>query len=121
MTSRFLSCRPDESGRRKHIAPGFFWLAFGSRPRIATNLPRSKRSKYAMERQTRLLIIEPLMGPPNELTPGHFADMNFLVTFSGGRVRTEEENPNLLRQTGFRLQKNLPTASEVSVLAAFAA
>jgi hypothetical protein len=80
-----------------------------------------KNCRKAMKSETRLLIIEPLMGPPNELTPGHFADMNFLVTFSGGRIRTEEEHSNLLRQTGFRLQKNVPTESEVSVLEAFAA
>ncbi len=75
-----------------------------------------KNGRKAMKSQTRLLIIEPLMGPPNELTPGHFADMNFLVTFSGGRIRTEKEHSNLLRQTGFRLQKNVPTESDVSVL-----
>lgn len=80
-----------------------------------------KNCRKAMKSETRLLIIEPLMGPPNELTPGHFADMNFLVTFSGGRIRTEEQHSNLLCQTGFRLQKNLPTESEVSVLEAFAA
>lgn len=80
-----------------------------------------KNCRKAMKSETRLLIIEPLMGPPNELTPGHFADMNFLVTFSGGRIRTEEQHSNLLCQTGFRLQKNVPTESEVSVLEAFAA
>ncbi|MEE8613077.1 MAG: methyltransferase [Nitrospirales bacterium] len=79
-----------------------------------------KNCRKAMKSETRLLIIEPLMGPPNELTPGHFADMNFLVTFSGGRIRTEEEHSNLLRQTGFRLQTNVPTESEVSVLEAVA-
>lgn len=80
-----------------------------------------KNCRYAMKSETRLLIIEPLMGPPNELTPGHFADMNFLVTFSGGRIRTEKEHSNLLCQTGFRLQKNVPTEGEVSVLEAFLA
>ncbi len=79
-----------------------------------------KNCRKAMKSETRLLIIEPLMGPPNELTPGHFADMNFLVTFSGGRIRTEEEHSDLLRQTGFRLQTNVPTESEVSVLEAVA-
>jgi len=80
-----------------------------------------KNCRKAMTSETRLLIIEPLMGPPNKLTPGHFADMNFLVTFSGGRIRTEEEHSNLLRRTGFRLQKNVPTESEASVLEATAA
>ena len=79
-----------------------------------------KNCRKAMNNETHLLIIEPLLGPPNELTPGLFADMNFLVTFSGGRIRTEKEHSNLLRQTGFRLQKNVPTGSEVSVLEAVA-
>jgi len=77
--------------------------------------------RKAMEKETRLLIIEPLMGPPNELTPGHFSDMNFLVTFSGGRIRTEKEHANLLCQAGLRLQKNVPTESEVSILEAVSA
>ncbi len=77
--------------------------------------------RKAMKSEARLLIIEPLMGRPNELTPGHFSDMNFLVTFSGGRIRTEKEHANLLRQTGFRLRKNVPTESEVSILEAVTA
>ena len=80
-----------------------------------------KNCREAMQSGTRLLIIEPLMGLPNEPSPGHLADMNFLVTFSGGRIRTEEEHSKLLRQTGFRLQKCTPTESEVSVLEAFSA
>lgn len=79
-----------------------------------------KNCRKAMKSDTRLLIIEPLMGPPSELTPGHFADMNFLVTFNGGRIRTEKEHFNLLRQTGFQLQQVVPTKSEVSVLEAIA-
>jgi hypothetical protein len=79
-----------------------------------------RNCRKAMKGGTRLLIIEPVMGPPNELTPGHFADMNFLVTFSG-RIRTEEEHSDLLRQASFRLNGLLPTKSEVSVLEAAAA
>jgi hypothetical protein len=76
--------------------------------------------RAAMPSKCRLLIIEPLMGPPNKLAPGHLADMNFLVTFKGGRIRTEQEHSNLLRQAGFQLQKYISTESEVSVLEAFA-
>jgi O-methyltransferase/methyltransferase family protein len=68
----------------------------------------------------RLLIIEPLMGPSNKLCPGHLADMNFLVTFKGGRIRTEEEHAKLLQQAGFRLRNSYSTESEVSMLEAFA-
>ncbi|MEC4679868.1 MAG: methyltransferase [Nitrospirota bacterium] len=78
-----------------------------------------KNCRKAMKSQTRLLIIEPLIGPPNEQCTGHLSDMNFLLM--GGRVRTEEEYSNLLRQTGFRLQKKVPTESDDSVLEAVAA
>jgi hypothetical protein len=80
-----------------------------------------KNCRKAVRSGTRLLIIEPLMGRPNELSPGHFADMNFLVTFSGGRIRTEKEHFSLLGQAGFRLQRTVPTESEASVLEAIAA
>ncbi len=80
-----------------------------------------KNCRKAMSAESRLLIIEPLMGPTNELTPGHLADMNFLVTFKGGRIRTEQEHSKLLGQARLRLRKTLSTESEVSVLEAFAA
>jgi hypothetical protein len=74
--------------------------------------------RTVMQSNTRLLIIEPLMGPPNEPCPGHLADMNFLVTFKGGRIRTEKEHADLLGQTGFRLYRCVPTTSEPSILEA---
>ena len=43
-----------------------------------------------------------------------------LVTFKGGRIRTEKEHAKLLQQSGFRRQNNYSTESEVSVLEAFA-
>lgn len=76
--------------------------------------------RTAMMSKARLLIIDALIGPPNEQTPGHLYDITFLVLL-GGRVRTEEEYSALLRQTGFRLQRVLPTESDVSILEAFAA
>jgi hypothetical protein len=72
----------------------------------------------AMHSDCRLLIIEPLMGPPNQLCPGHLADMNFLVTFRGGRIRTEKEHGDLLEKAGFALTRIVPTQSEVSVIEA---
>jgi len=76
--------------------------------------------RKAMPSDCRLLIIEPLMGPPNEPCPGHLADMNFLVTFKGGRIRTVEEHAKLLHQAKFQLRNSYSTASEVSILEAFA-
>lgn len=79
-----------------------------------------KNCRTGMMSKARLLIIDPLIGPPNEQTPGHLYDITFLVLLTG-RVRTEGEYSALLRQTGFRLQSVLPTESDVSILEAFAA
>jgi hypothetical protein len=78
-----------------------------------------KNCREAMTSKGRLLIIEPLMGPPNQLCAGHFADMNFLVTFEGGRIRTEKEHSDLLGKTGFKLQTRVPTSAEPTILEAW--
>jgi hypothetical protein len=78
-----------------------------------------KNCRSATTSEGCLLIIDPLIGPPNEQTPGHLYDITFLVLLNG-RVRTEEEYSALLRQAGFRLQTVVPTESDVSILEAFA-
>lgn len=75
--------------------------------------------RTAIMSKGRMLIIDALIGPPNEPSPGHLYDITFLVLLTG-RVRPEEEYFALLRQTGFRLQRVLPTESDVSILEAFA-
>ena len=75
--------------------------------------------RRAMESQGPLLIIDALIGSPNQQSPGHLYDMTFLVLL-GGRVRTEGEYSTLLDQTGIRLQRALPTESDVSILEALA-
>ncbi len=82
--------------------------------KILTNCRR------AMNSDARLLIIEPLIGKPNEPSPAHLYDMTFLVMLHG-RLRTADEYAALLDQAGFRVQRIIPTASEVSVLQASAA
>jgi hypothetical protein len=78
-----------------------------------------KKCRTATKSEGRLLIVDPLIGPPNEQTAGHLYDITFLVLLNG-RVRTEEEYSALLRQGGFRLQSVVPTESDVSILEAFA-
>jgi ubiquinone/menaquinone biosynthesis C-methylase UbiE len=75
--------------------------------------------RRVMKKNSRLLIIEPLIGPPNEPCPAHLFDMTFLVMLHG-RLRTADEYANLLGQTGFRIEKITATESEVSVLEASA-
>jgi hypothetical protein len=77
-----------------------------------------KNCRRAMNSDARLLIIEPLIGPPNEQCPAHLFDMTFLVMLHG-RLRTTDEYSGLLGQAGFRLQRVVPTESDVSILEAF--
>lgn len=76
-----------------------------------------RNCRQVMKSGTRLLIIEPLIGKPNEQSPAHLYDMTFLVVLHG-RLRTADEYAGLLSQTGFRIERIIPTASEVSVLEA---
>jgi hypothetical protein len=76
-----------------------------------------KNCRRAMNSDARLLIIEPLIGPPNEQCPAHLFDMTFLVMLHG-RLRTTDEYSGLLGQAGFRLQRVVPTESDVSILEA---
>jgi hypothetical protein len=50
----------------------------------------------------------------------HLFDMTFLVMLHG-RLRTVDEYSGLLGQAGFRLQRVVPTESDVSILEAFVA
>ena len=73
--------------------------------------------RRAMNADARLLIIEPLIGPPNEPCPAHLFDMTFLVMLHG-RLRTVEEYSSLLNKAGFKLQRVVPTESDVSIVEA---
>ena len=77
-----------------------------------------KNCRRAMNGDARLLIIEPLIGPPNEQCPAHLYDMTFLVMMHG-RLRTADEYSALLGEAGFQLQRVVPTESDVSIVEAF--
>jgi hypothetical protein len=76
-----------------------------------------KNCRRAMNGGAHLLIIEPLIGPPNEQCPAHLYDMTFLVMLHG-RLRTADEYSSLLGQAGFKLRRIVPTESDVSILEA---
>jgi hypothetical protein len=73
--------------------------------------------RAAMAGFARLLIIEALIGPANEASPAHLFDMVKLIT-TKGVVRSEDENARLLDQAGFRLERTIPTDSDVTILEA---
>jgi O-methyltransferase domain len=71
--------------------------------------------RRAMTEAARLLLIERIVGAPNEDPRTKFADLNMLVA-PGGRERTIEEWRALLEPAGFRLVGTTPTASGLAVL-----
>jgi hypothetical protein len=64
-----------------------------------------------------LVIIERLVGPPNEDPGGKFSDLNMMVQY-GALERTRQEFQHLLRSGGFDLVEVVPTRSPLSILVA---
>ena len=62
-----------------------------------------------------LLVIERLLGPPNEGPDAKFSDLNMLVA-PGGRERTLDEYGALFEAAGYRLTGATPSAVDVHVL-----
>jgi ubiquinone/menaquinone biosynthesis C-methylase UbiE len=63
----------------------------------------------------RLLVIEMVIKPRNEFQPAKWLDLNMLV-LPGGRERTEAEYAEMYARAGFRLERVVPTPTEVSVI-----
>src|SRR3954454_1282492 len=63
-----------------------------------------------------LLVVERVLGPPNEGPMAKLSDLNMLV-MPGGRERALQEFEALFEAAGFRLEHETPTASGFSVIA----
>lgn len=63
----------------------------------------------------RLLVVESVIPPGNAPSFGKLLDLTMLV-IPGGKERTEEEYRVLFAAAGFRLNRIVPTAAEVSVI-----
>jgi hypothetical protein len=63
--------------------------------------------RRAMPETARLLLVERLVAPPNEVRATKFADLNMLI-LTGGRERTREEFSDLLARSGFELTRVFP-------------
>jgi hypothetical protein len=75
-----------------------------------------KTCRRSMRAGAKLLIIEQIVGPPNEGPRTKFSDLNMLV-MPGGRERTEEEFGQLLNASGFRLTRVVsPGPDQVCVI-----
>jgi hypothetical protein len=73
--------------------------------------------RNAMADGAVLLLIERIVGPPNEDARTKFGDLNMLVN-PYGRERTIEEWEALLDASGFRLEGTTPSASGLAVIEA---
>lgn len=71
--------------------------------------------KAAMKRDAKLLVIENIVGAPNEDSFTKISDLNMLV-LPGGRERTEDEWRALLHSAGFRISRTVPTAAGIAVI-----
>jgi hypothetical protein len=65
-------------------------------------MPILKVCRRAMPENAKLLLIERLVAPPNEMPASKFSDLNMLVS-PGGRERTREEFSDLFAKSGFEL------------------
>jgi hypothetical protein len=77
-----------------------------------------KQCRQAVTDSSRLLIIEGLIGRPNELTLTNLVDLTMLLGAHAGRERTEAEFATLLERCGFRLRRTIPTKSALYILEA---
>jgi O-methyltransferase domain len=63
--------------------------------------------RRAMGETAKLLLIERLIAPPNEMPAAKFGDLNMLV-LPGGRERTRDEFSDLFARSGFELTQVFP-------------
>ena len=76
-----------------------------------------KNCRNAMHPDSRLVIIEGLLGEGDTMTMTDLGDLVMWLSLSG-RERTEAEFMTLLQRTGFKLRKKIPTKADVYILEA---
>jgi len=74
--------------------------------------------RRAMQPGGRVLLVEMVIPPGNNLHPGKLLDLMMLAMTPGGLERTAEEYAALLAKARFRLTRVVPTHSPVSVVEA---
>lgn len=74
-----------------------------------------KKCHRALPANGKLILVEAVVPPGNEMHFAKFIDLNMLV-MTGGRERTAEEFRQLYDAAGFKLTKVVPTESPFSVI-----
>ena len=65
----------------------------------------------------KLLVVDSVIQPGNDFSPGKFLDLQMLI-FPGGCERTEKQFRDLLAASGWRLSRIIPTAASDSIVEA---
>jgi len=73
-----------------------------------------RNCREAMNPNGKVLVVETVIPPGNEPCFGKWLDLMMLLV--GGCERTEEEYNHLFSEAGLKLERIVPTASEVSVI-----
>jgi O-methyltransferase domain len=68
-----------------------------------------------MSAEAMLLVLERMIGPPNEGADAKFADLNMLVE-PGGPERTAEEFVNLFNAASFKLTRIIPAGTRTNLI-----
>jgi hypothetical protein len=63
----------------------------------------------------KLLVVDNVIQPGNDFSPGKFLDLQMLI-FPGGRERTEKEFRELFAAAGWQLSRVIPTAVSESIV-----
>jgi hypothetical protein len=63
----------------------------------------------------KLLVVDCVIQPGNDFSPGKFLDLQMLI-FPSGRERTEPEFRKLLEASGWKLSRIIPTAAGDSIV-----
>jgi len=74
-----------------------------------------KNCRRAMGNHAKLLIVESILSPHGSPSPANVFDVQMMITH-GSQLRTEEEHRALFEKAGFKLNRVLPTKSELSII-----
>ena len=74
-----------------------------------------KACRNAVNPGGKLLVVDHVIQPGNDFSPGKFLDLQMLI-FPGGCERTEKQFRDLFTAAGWQLRRILPTAAGESIV-----
>lgn len=123
-----IEARPDIARRCRKVAGDFFksvpdgadaymlkWVLHDWDDEGAIQILRS--CHRAMKADSRLLVVEHMIGPADARALATLMDLNMMVV-TGGRVRTRPDHTHLFEEAGLRIVSVMPTTSPLWVIEA---